>query len=93
MKGPYVANLLLLHAIVLVWGLTGILGNEISLSAVPLVWWRVVIAVITIWLFVMIRKIRVMATARELSRFAAVGLLTAAHWVFFSQPSSFLKFQ
>jgi drug/metabolite transporter (DMT)-like permease len=91
MKGPYVANLFLLHAIVLVWGLTGILGNEISLSAVPLVWWRVVIAVLTILLFVLIRKIRVIASARELVRFAAVGLLTAAHWVFFFAAIKYSK--
>jgi drug/metabolite transporter (DMT)-like permease len=91
MKGPYVANLFLLHAIVLVWGLTGILGNEISLSAVPLVWWRVVIAVLTILLFVLIRKIRVIASAREMARFAAVGLLTAAHWVFFFAAIKYSK--
>ena len=91
MRGPYVANLLLLHAIVLVWGLTGILGNEISLSAVPLVWWRVVIAVLTILLFVLIRKIRVIASTRELARFAAVGLLTAAHWVFFFAAIKYSK--
>jgi drug/metabolite transporter (DMT)-like permease len=82
---------LLLHAIVLVWGLTGILGNEISLSAVPLVWWRVVIAVLTILLFVLIRKIRVIASTRELARFAAVGLLTAAHWVFFFAAIKYSK--
>jgi drug/metabolite transporter (DMT)-like permease len=81
----------LLHAIVLVWGLTGILGNEISLSAVPLVWWRVVIAVLTILLFVLIRKIRVIASTRELARFAAVGLLTAAHWVFFFAAIKYSK--
>jgi len=91
MKGPYVANLFLLHAIILVWGLTGILGNEISLSAVPLVWWRVVIAVLTILLFVLIRKIRVIASTRELARFAAVGLLTAAHWVFFFAAIKYSK--
>jgi drug/metabolite transporter (DMT)-like permease len=91
MKGPYVANLFLLHAIVLVWGLTGILGNEISLSAVPLVWWRVVIAVLTILLIVLIRKIRVIASTREMARFAAVGLLTAAHWVFFFAAIKYSK--
>jgi drug/metabolite transporter (DMT)-like permease len=74
-----------------VWGLTGILGNEISLSAVPLVWWRVVIAVLTILLFVLIRKIRVIASTRELARFAAVGLLTAAHWVFFFAAIKYSK--
>lgn len=83
MRGPYVANLLLLHVIVLVWGLTGILGNEISLTAVPLVWWRVVIAVLTIALIVIVRRVTVAASFLDLMRFAAVGLLTAAHWVFF----------
>jgi drug/metabolite transporter (DMT)-like permease len=91
MKGPYVANLLLLHAIVLIWGLTGILGHEISLSAVPLVWWRVVIAVCTIALIAIVRNVSLAASTKELMRFAAVGSLTAAHWVFFFAAIKFSK--
>jgi drug/metabolite transporter (DMT)-like permease len=91
MRGPYVANLLLLHVIVLVWGLTGILGNEISLTAVPLVWWRVVIAVLTIALIVIVRRVTVAASFLDLMRFAAVGLLTAAHWVFFFAAIKYSK--
>jgi drug/metabolite transporter (DMT)-like permease len=81
----------LLHVIVLVWGLTGILGHEIALTAVPLVWWRVVIAVLTILLIVIIRKITVVASATDLMRFAAVGMLTAAHWIFFFAAIKYSK--
>src|SRR3546814_11643490 len=41
-------NLLILHITVVVWGFTGILGNLISISAVQLVWYRVLIAAVSL---------------------------------------------
>lgn len=91
MKGKYTTNLLLLHAIVLVWGFTGILGREISLGPVLLVWWRVLIAVATIALIAGIMRERLMAPKRDMMRFAGVGLLTAAHWVCFFASIKYSK--
>jgi drug/metabolite transporter (DMT)-like permease len=91
MKGRYTANLLLLHAIVLVWGLTGILGKEISLPPVQLVWWRVLIAVITIAGIVLFSKASFRADYRQLLRFAGVGLLTGAHWICFFASIKYSK--
>ena len=34
-----------IHACVLLWGFTAILGKLITLSALPLVWWRMLIVV------------------------------------------------
>ena len=91
MKGKYTTNLLLLHLIVLVWGFTGILGREISLEPFSLVWWRVLIAAVTIACIAFISRENIRATKRELVRFAGVGLLTAAHWVCFFASIKYSK--
>ena len=91
MKGRYTSNLLLLHLIVLVWGFTGILGREITLSSVLLVWWRVAIAVVTIAVLAIFYKVPLAAQRRDLVRFAGVGLLTAAHWVCFFASIKYSK--
>jgi len=91
MKGRYTTNLLLLHLIVLVWGFTGILGREISLGPFLLVWWRVLIAVVTIAVLVAVTGTSVRSYKRDLMRFAGVGLLTAAHWVCFFASIKFSK--
>jgi drug/metabolite transporter (DMT)-like permease len=91
MKGKYTTNLLLLHLIVLIWGLTGILGREISLEPFLLVWWRVLIAVATIAVIALITREHLVASRRDLVRFAGVGLLTAAHWVCFFASIKYSK--
>ena len=37
-----------IHLCVLLWGFTPILGKLISLSALPLVWWRMLIVVVAL---------------------------------------------
>jgi drug/metabolite transporter (DMT)-like permease len=91
MRGKYTTNLLLLHAIVLVWGLTGILGREITLEPFLLVWWRVFIAVVSIAVIAIFTRQQVVAGTRDLVRFAGVGLLTAAHWVCFFASIKYSK--
>ncbi|HEY8403488.1 MAG TPA: DMT family transporter [Flavobacteriales bacterium] len=83
MKNNRTANLLLLHFIVFIWGFTGILGKEISIAALPLVWWRTFIAAAAILLFALIAKRSLRVHFNELLKFAGVGLLTAAHWICF----------
>ena len=41
-------NLFILHFTVLIWGFTGVLGSLISTPALQLVWYRVLIAAITL---------------------------------------------
>jgi len=91
MKAKYTTNLLLLHVIVLVWGLTGILGKEISLLPFLLVWWRVLIATATIALIAVVSSESLKAAPRDLARFAGVGMLTAAHWVCFFASIKYSK--
>jgi drug/metabolite transporter (DMT)-like permease len=83
MKNSKTLNLLLLHLIVFIWGFTGILGKEISLEALGLVWWRVLIAFTAIGLFAVIIKKDLRAPLKDIAKFCLVGFLTAAHWVCF----------
>lgn len=91
MRAAHTTNLLLLHLIVLVWGLTGILGREISLDPFSLVWWRVLIAVVSIALISVVCRNSIKANFPDIWRFAGVGILTAAHWVCFFASIKYSK--
>jgi len=76
-------SLMALHAIVLIWGFTGILGKEISLDAVPLVFWRTLIAFIGVLGFVWLWKKRIHLSTQQVIKLAFVGFLIAGHWIAF----------
>jgi drug/metabolite transporter (DMT)-like permease len=72
-----------LHIAVLLAGFTGILGKLITLNEGLLVWYRLLITVITLWiLFFLARKIQRIST-RQMLRIFAVGFTAALHWVSF----------
>jgi hypothetical protein len=48
LRNPY----FLIHLCVLLWGFTAILGKLITLSAIPLVFWRVLIVSLCLFLWV-----------------------------------------
>ncbi len=78
-------NLLILHFTVLIWGFTGVLGSLISTPALQLVWYRVLIAALTlVGYHLATRKSMVVPTA-DLLKFMGVGLLVGLHWVLFFQ--------
>ncbi len=72
-----------IHFCVILWGFTAIFGKLISLAALPLVWWRMLIVVV-----VLIFVPRVWIGMRTMSRkliwaYAGVGILLALHWLTF----------
>jgi drug/metabolite transporter (DMT)-like permease len=72
-----------LHAAVLLAGFTGILGRLITLNEGLLVWYRLLITAITLWvLFAITKKIKRISTG-ELLRITGVGFIAAMHWVTF----------
>lgn len=76
-------NLLVLHLTVVVWGFTGILGNLISISAIDLVWYRVLIASASLLLYFLAKR-RSLAVSRDrLVRFFLTGGLVGLHWILF----------
>ena len=80
-----VGNLLLLHIVVFIFGFTGILGKLIETDSDLLVWWRMLIAAVSIALFAypagkIQKSIRINAKT-----YLGVGFLIALHWVTFFQ--------
>lgn len=72
-----------IHLCVLLWGFTAILGKAISLPALPLVWWRMLLVVAVLALVPRVwRGLRAMAP-RTLAAYAGIGALVALHWLTF----------
>ncbi|WP_299108516.1 EamA family transporter [uncultured Tenacibaculum sp.] len=83
MQGNKLKNYLHLHLIVFIWGFTAILGALISIDAIPLVWYRMLLAVVFIALYFFIRKKSFKVDKKGLLRFAITGVIIALHWVTF----------
>ena len=72
-----------IHFCVLLWGFTAILGKLISLPALPLVWWRMLLVVAALALFPRVwRGLRAMPMRLRLA-YAGIGVLVALHWLTF----------
>ncbi|MFZ2754338.1 MAG: DMT family transporter [Lysobacteraceae bacterium] len=72
-----------IHACVVLWGFTAIIGKLISLPALPLVWWRMLLVVALLMLLPRVwRGLRAMS-ARLRWSYAGVGVLVALHWLTF----------
>ena len=72
-----------IHACVLLWGFTAILGKLITLPALPLVWWRMLIVVAALGLMPTVwRGVRAMSP-RLLLSYAGIGVLVSLHWLTF----------
>lgn len=76
-------NLLILHFTVFIWGFTGILGQLISINAVQLVWYRVFIAAVTLYLYFLYNKISFKVNRSSFFKLVLTGAIVGAHWVLF----------
>jgi drug/metabolite transporter (DMT)-like permease len=76
-------NLLILHLTVFVWGFTGILGALISINAVQMVWYRVLIASVSLFVYFMLSKTSIKITKAQFLKFFFTGSIVAIHWIFF----------
>ena len=74
---------LLLHFIVFIWGFTAVLGKLIHISAIPLVWYRLLIAVITMGIVVALNKQKTKITAKSILHFSIGGIIIGLHWLTF----------
>lgn len=76
-------NYLLLHFIVFIWGFTAILGALITIDAIPLVWYRMLLAVLFIAIYFLWKKKSFKVDRAGLLKFFFTGVVIALHWVFF----------
>lgn len=76
-------NLLILHFTVLIWGFTGVLGDLITVSALHLVWYRVLIAAFTLLVYFKLSRQKIVVPWNKMLRFLGVGMIVGVHWVCF----------
>ncbi|MBU3012624.1 DMT family transporter [Polaribacter vadi] len=83
MQESRLKNYLLLHLIVFIWGFTAILGALITIDAIPLVFFRMLLAVLFIALYFLIKKKSFKIDKKGLTKFLFTGIIIATHWIFF----------
>ena len=72
-----------IHFCVLLWGVTAILGKLITLPALPLVWWRMLLVVVMLALLPRVwRGLRTLPW-RVMMAYSGIGALVALHWLTF----------
>jgi drug/metabolite transporter (DMT)-like permease len=75
--------MLQIHACVVLWGFTAILGKAITLDAFPLVWWRMVLVTVALVFFAGFwRGLRAL-TPRLIAIYFGIGIIVALHWLAF----------
>lgn len=71
------------HVIVFIWGFTAVLGALITLDAVPLVWYRMLLASGFIYLWIKFRKKKLRLAPKRVMVMLIAGVVIAAHWLTF----------
>jgi drug/metabolite transporter (DMT)-like permease len=72
-----------IHFCVVLWGFTAILGKLISLAALPLVWWRMVLVSGALLLVQRFWSGWRRLSARSVAVYSGIGVLVALHWLTF----------
>ena len=75
--------LIQIHFCVLLWGFTAILGKAITLPALPLVWWRMLLVTAALALLPRFWKGIASLSPRLIAIYAGVGVVVTAHWITF----------
>ncbi|WP_010662896.1 DMT family transporter [Marinilabilia salmonicolor] len=76
-------NLLKLHLVVFIYGFTAILGKLITLDAIQLVWYRMLIAFLALGILLQIRGRKLSVDHNTLVQLIGIGFVVAFHWITF----------
>ena len=76
-------KLLSLHLMVIVLGFTGILGKLITIQAMPLVWYRMLIAFLVLFIFLLFKSQIHTIRKKNIIPLLGTGMVVALHWYFF----------
>jgi len=80
---PVTKARLQIHFCVLLWGFTAILGKLITLPAMSLVWWRMLLVSGALLLMPKVRRGLQAMPVRLRLAYAGIGMLVALHWLTF----------
>ena len=75
--------LIKLHLAVFLWGFTGVLGRLISLNEGLLVWYRLIITIITLYLIMRSSGQLQRVLPGQRNKLFGIGAIVALHWCFF----------
>jgi drug/metabolite transporter (DMT)-like permease len=78
-----IPKLLQLHIIILLWGFTPVLGKAISISSIDLVFYRLLISGIALYIYMLYRKDNLRMSFKQLAEVAALGMVVGIHWYTF----------
>lgn len=74
-----------LHAIILIWGFTGILGKVISIPYYSIVIYRMGIAFLALLIYFLVSKKEFEKSIKRIVTFILVGIIVGIHWATFFQ--------
>jgi drug/metabolite transporter (DMT)-like permease len=80
---PVVKAQLQIQACVVLWGFTSILGKLITLPALALVWWRMLLVVVALLLSPRVWRGLLGMRGRLVLAYAGIGVLVTLHWLAF----------
>lgn len=83
MPNDKLRNYLHLHFIIFIWGFTAVLGVLISIDAIPLVWYRMLLAVVFVLLYLKIKGVSIKVPRQVLLGLVVTGIIIALHWITF----------
>ncbi|WP_452229511.1 DMT family transporter [Lacinutrix sp. MEBiC02404] len=76
-------NYLHLHVLVFIAGFTAILGELITVDAVPLVWFRMLMASILVGVYIAVSKTKIKLSLSAIAKLSFAGVIIALHWITF----------
>lgn len=83
MLGDKLKNYLHLHLLVFIAGFTAILGKLITIKAIPLVWFRMLIAGLLMLAYIKLMRIKLNISLKTFFKFGLAGIIVALHWITF----------
>ncbi|MFY0715297.1 DMT family transporter [Seonamhaeicola sp. NFXS20] len=83
MPNAKLKNYLHLHLLVFIAGFTAILGELITITAIPLVWYRMIIASVLMFAYIKIAKVKLSIRPKSVLKLSIAGIIIAAHWITF----------
>ena len=66
-----------LQFLVLLWGFTGLFGKLVTISALPMVWYRMLIAAFAIFLYLRFKKKSCFVSKKHLFQLLGIGGIVA----------------
>ncbi|WP_417867592.1 DMT family transporter [Xanthomarina gelatinilytica] len=83
MQNDSLKNYLHLHLLVFIAGFTAVLGELITINAVSLVWYRMLMATVLMFVYVYFAKINIKIPPKSLLKLSFAGIIIALHWITF----------